>query len=343
MGCGQSAPAAPALQQGARQMPPTAPIVPPAANVPVQTSPPVAIPVASVPPAVPMKKPALRVVDKTYATMSQLQQDLAAAGLEGLNMIVGIDFTASNSVTGRQCRGGKNLHEHSPDDPSYYMRVVRLMTELFAKFDADGRIPVYGFGDHRTSGNLCFPLSAEAGRGLPVDQLAQVYERVVPFITLGGPTSFAALIAHACDIIAASGYHVLVVIYDGGVTDNGQTLEAIAQASEFPLSIILVGVGDGPFNAAASFDDVPRGKFDNTQFVQFQTTMNPIEFCKLAAAELVDQYTFIKHQRLNSPYPRPPLFTHGEAATWFPRPPTGFCIAPPVLPPEATPSVPRAV
>jgi hypothetical protein len=46
--------------------------------------------------------------------------------------------------------------------------------------------------------------------------------------------------------------------------------KVIEEASNYPLSIICVGVGDGPFGDMENFDDViKKSKFDNFNFVNY--------------------------------------------------------------------------
>ncbi|GFP81656.1 E3 ubiquitin-protein ligase rglg2 [Phtheirospermum japonicum] len=54
-----------------------------------------------------------------------------------------------------------------------------------------------------------------------------------------------------------------------------RTINSIVNASLYPLSIVLIGVGDGPWEDMKKFDDkIPAREFDNFQFVNFTAIMS---------------------------------------------------------------------
>ncbi|KAK8472613.1 hypothetical protein PHAVU_002G258600 [Phaseolus vulgaris] len=176
-----------------------------------------------------------------YNSLDEVTSALSHAGLESSNLIVGIDFTKSNEWT---------ASTHDQDVFSFHS------DESFCN----------GF-----------------------EEVLSRYRDIIPCLRLAGPTSFAPIIEMAMTIVEQSGgqYHVLLIIADGQVTrsvdtQHGKlspqelkTIDAIVKASEYPLSVVLVGVGDGPWEMMREFDDnIPARAFDNFQFVNFTEIMS---------------------------------------------------------------------
>lgn len=91
-----------------------------------------------------------------------------------------------------------------------------------------------------------------------------------------------------------------MIIADGQVIEEKETKEAIQRASNFPLSIIMIGVGDGPWGLMQEWDNrIKDRKFDNFQFVNFHnvvsTSQNPSAALALAILmEIPEQYKMMK-------------------------------------------------
>ncbi len=167
-------------------------------------------------------------------------------------------------------------------------------------FDIDGRIPAFGFGDAATKDRKVFSFSATGYCNGFKDVLSK-YNRILKDIKLSGPTNFAPLIKQAIQIVKETRqYHILVIVADGQVTNERQTRQAIVEASYYSLSIVMVGVGDGPWDRMNEFDDsLPKRQFDNFQFVNYHEIIdgsdNPDEvFALNALMEIPDQFKAIK-------------------------------------------------
>ncbi|XP_038971982.1 E3 ubiquitin-protein ligase RGLG2-like [Phoenix dactylifera] len=223
-----------------------------------------------------------------YNSVEQVTEALAQAGLESSNLIVGIDFTKSNEWTGKLSFHGRSLH-HIGDIPNPYEQAISIIGQTLSAFDEDNLIPCYGFGDASTHDQDVFSFYPDERSCNGFTEALARYRELVPCLRLAGPTSFAPIIEMATTIVEQNGgqYHVLLIIADGQVTRSvdtefGQlssqeqnTVDAIVKASEFPLSIVLVGVGDGPWDMMKEFDDnIPARSFDNFQFVNFTEIMS---------------------------------------------------------------------
>ncbi|KAL3571180.1 hypothetical protein D5086_028429 [Populus alba] len=251
-------------------------------------------------------------IDDNYNSLEQVTDALVRAGLESSNLIVGIDFTKSNEWTGARSFNRRSLH-HIGDEQNPYEQAISIIGKTLSSFDEDNLIPCFGFGDASTHDQEVFSFFPDERFCNGFAEVLTRYRELAPQLRLAGPTSFAPIIEMAITIVEQSGgqYHVLLIIADGQVTrsvdtEHGQlspqekgTVEAIVKASEYPLSIILVGVGDGPWDMMKEFDDnIPARAFDNFQFVNFTKIMSKnmdrsrkeAEFSLSALMEIPSQY-----------------------------------------------------
>ncbi|XP_031407681.1 E3 ubiquitin-protein ligase RGLG4 isoform X2 [Punica granatum] len=275
-----------------------------------------------------------------FTSLDQVTAALREAGLESSNLIVGIDFTKSNEWTGKASFGNRSLHTIG-NTPNPYESAISVIGKTLAPFDEDNLIPCFGFGDATTHDQEVFSFHSDHSPCHGFEEVLTCYRRIVPNLRLAGPTSYGPVVEAAVDIVERSGgqFHVLVIIADGQVTrsvdtqdgelspQEERTIQSIVTASSYPLSIVLVGVGDGPWDDTKKFDDkIPARDFDNFQFVNFTSIMlrsgtqseKEASFALAALMEIPFQYKAVtelrilgrvtgKAKRIN---PRPPPVPH---------------------------------
>ncbi|CAJ2659106.1 unnamed protein product [Trifolium pratense] len=251
-------------------------------------------------------------IPDNFTSLEQVIAALRKEGLESSNLILGIDFTKSNEWTGKNSFNKRSLHAIG-DTPNPYEKAISIVGKTLAPFDDDNLIPCFGFGDATTHDQEVFSFHSDHSPCHGFEEVLACYKKIVPNLKLSGPTSYAPVIEAAIDIVEKSHgqFHVLVIIADGQVTrsvdyddkelspQEEKTIKAIAEASKYPLAIVLVGVGDGPWEDMEKFDDkIPARDFDNFQFVNFtrimSKTTNPDEkeaaFALAALMEIPFQY-----------------------------------------------------
>jgi E3 ubiquitin-protein ligase RGLG len=95
-------------------------------------------------------------IGDNYRSIEEVQQALRQAGLESSNLIIGVDFTKSNTWTGEKTFHGRCLHD-TLGPPNPYQQVIEIVGRTLQAFDDDNMIPTFGFGDAYTTDKSCFP------------------------------------------------------------------------------------------------------------------------------------------------------------------------------------------
>lgn len=163
--------------------------------------------------------------------------------------MVAIDFTASNGNPGSQW----SWHYINPSGSlNLYQQAIQGVGKVLRSYGNGSKIQALGFGAY-IQGHLsrCFNLVSEELRG--VAEVFAAYESTLKVVSLAGPTMFGPVINKAAEIVSHSvengskTYSVLLIITTGVFSDKQETVDSIVRASELPLSIIIVGVGDADF------------------------------------------------------------------------------------------------
>ncbi|KAF5798440.1 putative copine [Helianthus annuus] len=190
----------------------------------------------------------------------QVTEALARAGLESSNLILGIDFTKSNEWTGSRSFHRKSLH-HTGDDLNPYEMVISIIGKTLAAFDEDNLIPCYGFGDGMVlyGSNFFFII---------ILTYIRVRKNLFNFYLIAASTHdqdvFSFYPEERCyngfeEVLSTGSFYYLEFFYSFFQLKWNALFD-----SKLPLSIVLAGVGDGPWDTMKEFDDnIPSRSFDN--------------------------------------------------------------------------------
>lgn len=235
-----------------------------------------------------------------FETLEEVTQAIRNEGIEHCSLIFGIDYTLSNRTQGCESFGGLSLHDVTQNRANPYQQVICILGETLEPLNDEDCIPAYGFGDKTTKGDSVFALK-EDGECEDFSEVLDVYDTITPNVKLSGPTNFVPLIQKAIEIVKKKKkYHILVIVADGQVTNEEANIAAIEEASNYPLSIIVIGVGDGPWDVMEDFDKkLVNRHFDNFRFCNYHKCVcearNPQAAVALSALQLVpDQYACIR-------------------------------------------------
>lgn len=142
-----------------------------------------------------------------------------------------------------------------------------------------------------------------------MDAVKIAYRQALQSVVMSGPTTMAPAILKAIEITKAYAKQgtkqqlIVIILTDGDISDEVKDTQAVCMASNFPISICAIGLGDGPFDKLEALDDLKRGRrFDNFHFTDFtdflrkaQRSENPeLDFATDVFTEIGAQYKMMK-------------------------------------------------
>jgi hypothetical protein len=237
--------------------------------------------------------------------------DYLKGGLQ-LNLTIGIDFTGSNGHPKDQF----SLHKTGMNQANDYEKAIRSCGDILAYYDYDQLFPVYGYGailpgSHETS--HCFPINFSVDPNINfIDNVLLTYRQNLMKLNFSGPTYFAPLINNVLQTIknnnSKNSYQILLILTDGMINDMNETTDALVEGSFLPLSVIIIGIGQGDFSNMELLDaDINplcdlRGRKacrDLVQFVPFNKFENDgkrlsEEVLAEVPRQVVEYFTYIE-------------------------------------------------
>jgi hypothetical protein len=226
-------------------------------------------------------------------TIEKLQKlhrfiDYLRGGLQ-ISMILGIDFTSSNM----QVNDPNSLHYIHEEGMNAYEKAISACGKIVSYYDYDQMFPVFGYGavlQDSEQVNHCFAINFhdEDPNINTIANINKTYRECLRKIQLYGPTYFSPIIKKAIEITKSTSndknvYYILMILTDGQINDMNPTIDLLVEASNLALSIIIIGIGEGPFGNMEKLDaDInplfnTKGKKahrDIVQFVEFRKFEN---------------------------------------------------------------------
>ncbi|KAL7555611.1 hypothetical protein ACA910_011806 [Epithemia clementina (nom. ined.)] len=223
-----------------------------------------------------------------------------------LHAMVAIDATSSNGDP----RQSNSLHRFDNKTNNDYKMALSTICCSLAKFDSDQKYPLYGFGAKKEGRvNHCFPL-VEGTYVAGVPGILDAYDKAFNSgITMSTPRDFSEVIqtctqASLTELENGHAYTILLVFTNGVPADIPGCVNALREADDAPLSIVIVGIGEGNFSAMKRIKDEANQGRDKLRFVLYSDN-------KAFSAEALDHIP----EQLESYFKQREIYPNPEVAT----------------------------
>jgi hypothetical protein len=198
-----------------------------------------------------------------------------------ISAMIAIDFTASNGIP----TDNNSLHSINRK-PNLYEMALDSCISIISNYDSDQLMPVFGYGakvdpsSDKTS--HCFPLNLSNDPNiLKLEGILSCYRSFIQnsSIKFHGPTEKD----FNKNVKNYSTYSILTILTDGMINDYEETVDAIVEASKYPFSIIIIGIGpdeEEMFQEMHSLDSDNKRLVNSNGQVSMRDIVQFVEFNK---------------------------------------------------------------
>lgn len=178
--------------------------------------------------------------------------DYLRAGLN-IKVIVAVDYTSSNLPYNMLlsnhyiCEGKQNPYEES----------IKRVVQVLDVYNKDKIIHFFGFGgipERSSTTSHCFSL----GQAEDSNSILKLYHDSLSTITMSKPTILNEIVTKAQKISQEdkdpNSYYVVLILTDGDIHDYPKTSTSIVYSCKFPLSFIIIGIGNADFSSMERLD-----------------------------------------------------------------------------------------
>ncbi len=180
-----------------------------------------------------------------------------------LNLLIGIDFTSSN----KSPKEIDSYHYIGNENLNFYEIAIKKCGDIIENYNKNQLFSVYGFGGKlpgEKNVNQCFALNGNNDKP-EINSIKNVlitYRNILPVITLCSDGLLSPIIKEINNKVSEkikendyNFYNILLILTNGNIKDEKDTINNIVKSSFLPISIIIVGIGNGDFGYIDSFDE----------------------------------------------------------------------------------------
>jgi len=176
-------------------------------------------------------------------------------------MSTAIDFTASNGEPSLP----NSLHfQFNNGRLNDYEQAIQTVGSILDPYAFERKFALFGFGGiprfaGGTSVSHCFNLTGTSDPiAIGFGSMFELYRKALLGTSLSGPTYFSHVLKVVLDYMKMNMqlpmYHILLILTDGAIHDMRETKDLIVECSNYPLSIIIVGIGNADFSNMVALD-----------------------------------------------------------------------------------------